>query len=239
MAKKINEATLTILSRVTVEGNAIFLTCGQLDRKQYIAVNEVLENMSGKWDKKTKSHVFSEDPTDKLDAILLTGEIVPPEEHGVYFTPPKLAEYVIKQSGVKSGDMVMEPSTGQGSLAWHLALITSLTNVHCHELLPENVKVLEEKGLIVKQGDFLGENPTGDYDCVVMNPPFRVNGKQQADIDHVLHAWEFLKPSGRLTAIMSAGVLFRDNKKTVAFRDMVSEHGSMERLPENSFKESG
>ena len=236
---RIDEATLTILSRVTIDGNAIFLTCGQLDRKQYAAVNKVLENMGGKWNKKTKSHLFSDNPTDKLENILLTGETVEPKEYGVYFTPPSLADYVIKQSGVKSGDVVLEPSAGHGGLAYPLVAITQLKNIHCHELLLENVKVLEDKGLNVKHGDFLSEQPNAVYDCVIMNPPFRVEGKPQADIDHVRHAWGFLKPSGRLSAIMSAGVLFRDNKKTVAFRELVNAHGRIERLPDDSFKESG
>ena len=61
----------------------------------------------------------------------------------------------------------------------------------------------------------------------------------QVDIDHVLHAWKFLKPGGRLVSIMSAGVIFRDNRKTVDFQNFVEQHGYMERLPEGSFKDSG
>jgi len=38
---------------------------------------------------------------------------------------------------------------------------------------------------------------------------------------------------------MSAGVLFRENRKTVEFRELVNEYGRFERLPEDSFKESG
>ena len=79
MTKRIDEQTLAILSRVTVEGNTIFLTCGQLDRKQYQAVNEVLENIGGKWNRKLKGHVFEIDPEDALDQVLLTGEIMPPD----------------------------------------------------------------------------------------------------------------------------------------------------------------
>jgi hypothetical protein len=50
----------------------------------------------------------------------------------------------------------------------------------------------------------------------------------------------FLKPDGRLVAIMSAGVSFRQDKRTTAFRKLVEERGGMiEPLPEDSFKESG
>jgi hypothetical protein len=68
-----------------------------------------------------------------------------------------------------------------------------------------------------------------------VNPPF----ERQQDIDHVLHAFKFLKPSGRLVAIMSASVTFRENKKTLEFREFIRQHGHLEHNPEGSFKESG
>src|SRR4030042_4964611 len=90
-------------------------------------------------------------------------------------------------------------------------------------------------GLKIIQADFLSVEPKPLYDRVVMNPPFEM----QQDIDHVMHAWKFLKPGGRLVSIMSSGVLFRENKKTSEFRNHIDEFGNMERLPEGSFKESG
>lgn len=51
---------------------------------------------------------------------------------------------------------------------------------------------------------------------------------------------KFLRPRGRLVAIMAAGVLFRQTKAFVAFRAMVENNGgTIERLPEGAFKESG
>jgi len=61
----------------------------------------------------------------------------------------------------------------------------------------------------------------------------------QADIDHVQHAFKFLKPGGHLVSVMSAGVMFRENKKTVDFRNLIESCGHIERLPENSFRDSG
>jgi hypothetical protein len=50
---------------------------------------------------------------------------------------------------------------------------------------------------------------------------------------------EIALPEGVL-AIMSAGVEFRSDKKTKAFRALVAEHlGDIERLPAGSFKSSG
>lgn len=79
---KIDEKTLAILSRVTVVGNVIFLNCGQLDRKDYLAVNKILGSMKGKWDRTVQCHVFKEDPTDKLEHVLLTGEITTQQDLG-------------------------------------------------------------------------------------------------------------------------------------------------------------
>ena len=57
--------------------------------------------------------------------------------------------------------------------------------------------------------DFLSRLPHGSYDRVVMNPPFDL----ERDIDHVMHAMEFLKPDGLLVAIMSAGTEWRGDEK--------------------------
>ncbi len=232
MSKKIDETTLTILSRVTVDGITIFLTCGQLDRKQYQAVNEVLENMGGKWNRGKKGHVFSEDPTDRLETVLLTGEIVPPKKYGYFPTPADLAQRVVDAADIEKGHLVLEPSAGQGAIAGR---VPKSATVHCVELLTDNSTALKKQGLEVIAHDFTLLQPVPTYDRVVMNPPF----ERQQDIDHVMRAWEFLKPGGRLVSIMASSVLFRDNRKTVEFRKLANEYGTIERLPEGSFKESG
>ena len=49
-----------------------------------------------------------------------------------------------------------------------------------------------------------------------------------------------LAPGGRLVAILSAGVTFRDDRKTRAFRQMVaSMGGEFEELPADTFASSG
>ena len=84
--------------------------------------------------------------------------------------------------------------------------------------------------------DFLTVEPEPVYDRVVMNPPFI----KQSDIKHVLHAHKFLKSDGLLVAVMSAGVEFRTDARTTAFKNFLEERGGhIEQLPENSFKASG
>ena len=233
---KIDESILAILSRVTIEGNQIFLTCGQLDRKQYEAVNKVLDNIGGKWNRKSKSHVFKEDPTDRLELVLLTGEITPPKKNGYFPTPKPVVSQLIAIAEVKPGMTVLEPSAGQGSISDVLYDMGCL--VFMIENLPDNWSALEKKGkgLLLAQMDFMEYEPTMQFDRVIMNPPF----ERQQDIDHVTRAWGFLKPGGRLVSIMSAGVKFRENKKTLEFRKLIDDFGWFAAdLPEGSFKISG
>ncbi len=68
-----------------------------------------------------------------------------------------------------------------------------------------------------------------------MTPPFA----KQADIQHVLHAYDFLKPGGLLVAVMSAGITFRSGRAE-EFRKLVADRGgSIDPLPDAAFKESG
>lgn len=90
-----------------------------------------------------------------------------------------------------------------------------------YRFYPENTK---EGGFKIKP-----------YDKIIMNPPFE-NGQ---DIDHVKHAYELLKPGGRVVAIMSEGPFFRGDKKATGFREWLDEVGGYsKKLPEGAFKNS-
>lgn len=235
--KKIDEQTLAILSRVTVEGNNILLTCGRLDRKQYLAVNEVLANIGGKWNRKAKAHVFDSDPTERLESVLLTGEIVPPKKYGYFPTPIKIAEKLVSIAGIQKHHIVLEPSAGKGAIA---SLVPKCKKLILCELLPDNCECLRnDKFSDIIETDFLCYKPKAKFNRIVANPPFSYEGFPQADIEHVCHMWECLAPGGRLVSVMGSGVLFRENRKTVEFRELVEKYGYIERLPEGSFKESG
>lgn len=59
---------------------------------------------------------------------------------------------------------------------------------------------------------------------------------KSADAAHVLHAYDFLIPGGRLVAVMAASVEFRETKAYRAVRELASR---VTRNPEGSFKPSG
>ena len=232
---KINNRTLAVLSTVSIDNTLITLNCGQLDRKDYLEVNKVLEAMGGKWNRKFKGHVFSENPSDKLEAIILTGEYDKPSDYGYFPTPMDLADKMITLAGLTPDMVVLEPSAGQGAIAERVARIVGYDNVHCFELLEDNCNALHKYGFRnVEYCDFLSVEPKPLYDRVIMNPPF----SKQQDIDHVTHALQCLKAGGRLVSIMASGVTFRQNRKTVEFLDLIGDSQIISNPPE-SFKLSG
>lgn len=140
---------------------------------------------------------------------------------GFYPTPPSLASYVVDLSGAGAGTTALEPSAGMGSMVGELvgrgAEVTAL------ELQPERAAYLQHAwspaGARIGVGDFLAMSPgdpgvpEGGFDVVVMNPPFSVGSKHYTDVDHVLHAMRFVRPGGRLVAVMSSGSVEPSNKK--------------------------
>lgn len=233
---RVSTDVLAVLDRATCEGNALSLAAvGQLDRKLYEATNKALEAAGGKWNRKAKAHLFDGDAATAIEPIILTGKIVSVrQELQQFYTPPDIAERVIALARLKPGIRVLEPSAGRGALAAPAFL--ARCRVDCIELDERNADILASIAFEqVMLGDFLEVSPAPVYDRVVMNPPFARN----QDVTHVSHAIAFLKPGGRLVAIMSGGILFRSGKAAL-FRDALElMGGSIELLPEGAFKASG
>ena len=224
---KINDDVANVLANSKIEGNNLFLPEGQLDRKLYVAVNKVLEATKGKWNRKERAHVFNTSPADMIEEILLTGEYVDEKKEFQFFeTPSNLAQQLIEMADIQDGESVLEPSAGKGRIAKLIGFCD------CVELNPENRKYLKAEGFKLVGEEFLEFD--GQYDVVVANPPF----SKQQDIDHVNRMLDIAKR--RVVSVMSASVMFRDNKKTVSFRERIkSLGGTIELLPEKIFAESG
>lgn len=236
--KSVEEAVLHAIGTATVEGNVIRLNTGQLPRDVYAKVDRVLRLMGGRWTKRLGGHLYSEDPTEKLETLLLTGRIEKPDNFGAFFTPDVLADEVIELADLEPGLTVLEPSAGAGALLSRAAEVVGIENCVAVELQQTLADQLRARGFEVIQGDFLSRpqwHSVEMVDRIVMNPPF----SRQADVDHVMHAYSMLAPGGRLVAIMSAGVSFRTNAKTEAFRALLNDVGSIKPNPDGSFKESG
>jgi SAM-dependent methyltransferase len=96
------------------------------------------------------------------------------------------------------------------------------------EVDPVRAAMCEAKGHRVMRMNFLETVPTADFDQVVINPPFY--GRHYAK--HVRHALRFLKPGGRLTAILPATARYDHGEL-----DDLRPH--WDDLPVGSFSESG
>lgn len=243
--KTIPQDVLKVLSTVEIDGTNVKIM-GQLDRKLYLSVDEVLDRIGGKWNRKAKAHVFSEDPTDKLNAVIECGVLEPKVKTGYFPTPPALVARMIELAELNRKHLILEPSAGQGhicdGICEELRLPPKDTLLMCCEILPENRQTLKEKEYSLEDIEFFEfaeeiSKTNTNFDRILMNPPFEA----QSDISHVTTAFSLLADGGILVAIMSSGVMFRENKKTTTFREnILNRYGvSVEDNPEGSFKESG
>lgn len=140
-----------------------------------------------------------------------------------YPTPVKVVERVLRDNYIRQGERVLEPSCGCGRFLD--ALRATGADVVGIEVDPSRAAQARAKGHRVLLANFLETVPTGDFDHVVMNPPFY--GQHYAK--HVSHALKFLKPGGKLTAILPATARY----------DHGLLKGRWDDLPVGSFSESG
>ncbi len=157
-------------------------------------------------------------------------ELIGRDIPGFFPTPPAVIHQILSLAEIEPGHRVLEPSCGKGDIMDAVSREHPEAQLTGIEFSSSLLDILEAKGHEVSQGDFL--EASGDYDRVVMNPPFECG----ADIDHVRHAYERLAPGGRVVAIMSEGPFFREDHKSRAFRTWLEEKGgTSEKLPDGSF----
>ncbi|WP_433235288.1 DUF3560 domain-containing protein [Streptosporangium sp. CA-135522] len=172
-------------------------------------------------------------------AMQMASNVVVSHEREAFVSPPAVVERLMELADIRPGMAVLEPSAGTGNIA--AAAVETGAVVDCVEIDNglANVLVSRVPGVnCVRRQDFLElERVEQDaYDRVVMNPPFS-EGK---DIAHVTHALEFVKPGGRLVAVMGAGVTFHKVKVAVEFRQLIEDRGGdIIPLPQDAFKTSG
>lgn len=178
------------------------------------------ENASGK---NMKDYAYAKDLKDWIDGLGKDTGPTPEELKaqaerasvlhekipGFFPTPTEAAERMVEAAGLFEEDWtlrILEPSAGRGDLADAIAKVTGPGPIDCIEINPRLRAMVGEKYAVVGEEDFTELDPDDwgtKYDAVLMNPPFE-NGQ---DRQHILHAWEFLKPGGVLVAICSPGSL--------------------------------
>jgi hypothetical protein len=161
------------------------------------------------------------DPVKEMERKLIGRKI-----DGFFPTPRKSIDEMLDRADIQPGMSVLEPSAGKGDILDAVRERHPDATAHAIEPVGDLRGILGAKGHNLVGSDFLSHQ--GQYDRVVMNPPFE-NGQ---DIDHVRHAYEQLKPGGKMVAIMSEGPFSRSDKKATGFREWLDsvggEHEQME-----------
>jgi len=157
---------------------------------------------------------------------------------GYFPTPAALVADMIESADIPEGVAVdvLEPEGGSGAILDQVRASRPLARLTTYERHSSLRDVLSLKGYELAGSDFLDARPAASFDFVLMNPPF----EKSQDIEHVLHAFDFLKPGGRLVAIMSPGPFYRSDRTAQDFRlwfDSVG--GEKVDIPAGVFKESG
>lgn len=248
---KIPANILEILSRADVDGKSLKLV-GNLDRKDYEKTNAVLEALGGKWNRKAKVHLFADDVQPLLDVVIDNGEVTTVREKtaslGYFPTPAKLADLLSLMANVSEGDDVLEPSAGEGAIV--KACQRNGGRVFAVEFDPTRraiVAALIGADYVYGVNDFLDTDPPDErhgqwFDAVVMNPPFVKVGRGD-HLDHVQHAFKFLRPGGYLVTILPSSIEFRTDRRHRDFRLWLRECGGypaqITKCPDGSFHESG
>jgi hypothetical protein len=216
----------------TINGTVGITTAGQLDRKTYLTVNEALELLGGKWNKKLKGHLFDINPLPKIINLMDTGTIIK-EKDGFFRTPRNITIQMLDMLE-NIPQVILEPSAGDGAICD--VLNENHYEVHAIERNQERQGILKNKGYnVLDYTDFMEFNVANIYKTIVMNPPC----EQLQDIDHISHAFNLLAQNGELVSVISESPFFRDTEKAINFRSLVDTYGYSMQLPENSFKESG
>lgn len=159
---------------------------------------------------------------------------------GFFPTPEPVINMMLERI-LNRESKILEPSAGKGDIMDALVR-NGYTDVHGIESNVTLCEILKAKGHKMigdGAGDFeelsrFDHPQAKSFDYVLMNPPF----ERGEDAAHVILAYTYwLKPGGRLVAIVGGGSMSRQDKKGVAFREFLAMYGFwVEDIPEGSFK---
>jgi phospholipid N-methyltransferase len=242
---RVSNEVLAVLSTVVVDGPAVRIE-DQLERKLYQKTNEVLSALGGAWNRKAKAHLFNDDPREALEQVIATGEVSTHRDLAFFPTPAHIARALVRGVSLGEGDVVLEPSAGDGAIVRAVHDLTPAFVVAV-EIDPKRLMALgtcDARRLHAMRCDFL-DCTYGDLtaraqkiDAVIMNPPFKKVGIGD-HLEHVVHAHGMLKDGGELRAILPAGVVFREDRRHREFRAWALARGTWRPLDDDAFAESG
>jgi predicted RNA methylase len=255
-----NISEILVSISITKDGDSFCVDLGsKISRKDYLTVKKLFAFFGGKWDGAKKTHVFAYDPTERLSEVQKSGilpDINPfaffptPVEDCIRFIDNDMFSFFKYLASIRKNDLkILEPSAGSGNFLDAIKTVFEIDDmdyynhiVDAFDVDIENIRTLREKGYNPTHADFLQYNTDYSikYDMIVMNPPFSVEGDKKAYITHIEHAHKMLKPGGEMLFIAPIGYRKNKDKRSVAFRDMLSKYfSSGYELSSETFRESG
>lgn len=235
MPQKVADNVLVVLSRCVCTDDALVLP-EQLDRPLYEQTNKVLALCGGKWDRKRRAHLFFGTAEEVVEQVILTGEVTNTRRDFQDFpTPRDVVGQLVDEADLARGMRALEPSCGSGAILG--ALVAAGCDATGVEVQMRHATAARAIGAPVLCYDFLALAPEPTFDRVVMNPPFA----KRAEVAHVRHALRFVRPGGVLVTVMSAGILYREDRSYAELRETFHDVGRhrIDRLPMGSFSSSG
>lgn len=242
--RSIDDDVLDVLRNIECEGIYARIT-RQVDRGLYVRTNKVLEALGGKWSRKARAHVFEDDAWVAIADAVSSGTYTK-NPFAFFETPEHVADELVVLASVpadNSRPLFLEPSAGRGAICQAImrrfpqAVIFA---VEIDEAMANRLsQILPEPSYPrLRNCDFLKleDDELPLFDAVVMNPPFN----RGQDMQHVLHAWQFVRPGGCLVSVMSPSWTFRQDRKAVEFQQFAArQEAGWEMLPAGTFKAAG
>jgi len=239
----------TAPAKLTIEQELALMTVVdgklQLPKQQlahYDDISRRLTNAGGRYVTGRKQFVFDEGiDCAAVLARLVAGESVNFQQEYQFFATPEAkaveaVQEIEKTLGTLQGRRILEPSAGEGALANVARRMGA--DVVTIEAWNVNAIKLRAQGYDVIERDFLSVTPAeiGQFDAVLANPPFTRN----QDILHTMHMFQFIRPGGALSVIMSTAWLEGKTKAHRQFKEFLeTQDVTVTAIEAGAFKESG
>lgn len=235
---QLNPIVRTCLGKASIEvvGDLFHMkTKDKLSRANYLQFISVVHGLRGEWVRKVNAHIFQSDPSFEIEAIVSSG-ILPTyclNPHSFFPTPLSEVREAIALADIKDyyeGVKVLEPSAGDGRFIREILKVCPKADVRYFEIDERNRSICSNLAAKFLGEDFLNSEPTGNFDFVLMNPPFNKKEYQK----HIRHAAKFLKDGGVMVSVMPSSVV---NDRT--FRDwMFGEMNGMTYPMDEAFEDT-
>jgi len=245
-------AQRALTASVAYAGARVTIT-DQLAPAVWSKVKAVLEKSGAVYAVGTSSFDFESDQDAQtiVSAALAAGRVMAvANAEGFVPTPADVAADLVHAHGELSPQRgrrlrVLEPSAGAGRFVAAIraqlgAEWCEITAVEPDARRAAQIVTDDAMTLHVETFEAFAARSRGQFDVVVMNPPFAVPGHATLWAEHLMAAWNLLAPGGRLVAILPASVL--DGQRSGRAGEaaaLVRLHGGGDRLDRDAFAESG